>query len=143
MPVDSKYTDAILTHMRREARPLTASELQEATGMSRQAAYQWLESNAWRVREVGVGRHNARAYVLADSSGDSAGLPSNFRPARVGQHKPRSNRHAPPVTTLLPGDVGDLQVGSVLTVVAIRLMGGTVVLDLATEAGATLTVPMN
>lgn len=144
MPVDSKYTDKILTFMQREARPLTASELQEAVGMSRQAAYQWLESNAWRVREVGTGRHNARAYVLVEDGTDEAGkLPTNFKPARVWQTKPRSQRHAPPITSLLQGEAADLQVGSTLTVVSIRLVGGAVVVDLTSEDGATLSVAVS
>ena len=63
---------------------------------------------------------------------------TNFKPKRAIQARPRSQRHAPPVTSLLPGDVDDLHVGSVLAVTAIRLMGGAIVLDVATEAGAAL-----
>lgn len=142
MPVDSKYTDDILNYMRAESRPVTASELQEAVGMSRQAAYQWIESNAWRVREVGTGRHGARAYVLSDET-EAATTPTNFRPARVWQTKPRSQRRAPAVTSLLQGEASDLQVGSILTVTAIRLAGGTVIADLMTEAGALLSVALS
>lgn len=138
MPVDSKYTDDILAYMRREGRPVTASEIQEAIKSSRQAAYGWLESNAWRVREVGTGRHNAKAYVLVEDE-TTKNVPTNFKPTGAWQVKPRAQRNAPPVTSLLRGEASNLQVGSTLTVTAIRLVGGTVVVDLTTEEGGVLS----
>lgn len=140
MPVDSRYTDDIIAFMRREARPVTATEIQEGVGMSRQGAYNWIESNAWRLREVGKGRNGAAAYVLADA--EDITLPTNFKPARVYQTKPRAARKAPPVTSLLTGDAADLQIGATLTVSDIRLTGGAVVVHLRTEQGGELQVTL-
>lgn len=139
MPRDSQYTDKILAYMKREKRPVTAPEIAEGVGMSRQAAYQWVDGNAWRLREVGTGKHNARAYLLTE---DADALPSSFRPSGAWQSNPRSTRSAPAVPTLLQGDLNDLSVGQMLTVSAIRLLGGAVVIDLATETGHLLTVAL-
>lgn len=59
------YTDSIIEFMRRVGRPVTMSEISEATGMSRQATYQWRDRNARLLRVAGKGRHGADAYVLA------------------------------------------------------------------------------
>lgn len=149
MPVDSKFTDQVITWMAKTGRPVTVREISDATGMSRQNAYAWVDTNAWRLREVGTGLNNARAYVLADDSELvelTAQAGSNFRPSGSWQVKPKSKRHAPSSTDVakarsVSGGAGDLRVGMLLTVVAIRLEGSDVVADLQTEdSGVKLTV---
>lgn len=167
MPVDSKYTDDVIKFLRERTgrgEPVTAPEIADATGMSRQNAYMWVESNAWRLREVGKGRHNARAYVLTGDMPDgpqSTGggratdsgtipstitpsqLPSTFKPTGSWQVKARSRRRAPASTEVARARLGGNtpQIGMVLTVVALRLEGnGDLVLELQGDGDVRLTV---
>lgn len=80
MAKDSQYTDQVIRYMKRENRPVTATEIQEAVGASRQGMYYWLKSEgADKVVPVGTGRYNATAYVLRDGI---EALEPKFRPHR-------------------------------------------------------------
>lgn len=139
MAKESQYTDKILAYMQREKRPVTASEIQEAVGMSRQAAYQWVKAHAWRLREVGTGRHSARAYLLREETNS---MPSNFKPSGGWQVKPRSQRNRPAGADGTTASMADLMVGTTLTVSSHRLMEGVIVAELVTDRGAVLMVPI-
>ena len=132
MSKDSEITEPAIAFMREVGRPVTTSEIMEATGKSRQAVYQWVDRNAWRLHEAGVGRHNAKAYELNSEIDADARLPANFRPACT-----RGATSSP----MVRGDVESLRVGMAVTVVAIRLDAGKLVCDLEGE-GVAMTVQM-
>lgn len=48
--------------------PLTAAELREVVGCSRQRVYTWLQSNEHRVIEAGKDRHGGTRYALRTST---------------------------------------------------------------------------
>lgn len=141
MPRDSQFTEAVLQYMEAEGRPVTATEIQESVGMSRQAAYQWLDSNAWRVREVGKGRHGAKAFILAKGN---VAWASNFVPRGVERVPERGRAPVPDVLSGVP-EVDDDErdryafvnvLGHTLTVFGIRLVSeNNVIFDVEIDTG--------
>lgn len=105
MALDETYNDSIRAFMRGAGRPVTMSEIAEAVGMSRAAAYQWRDRHAWELQEAGTGRHGAGAYTLDEDSPKRGQLP----------------------------DV-DLNLGETLEVTAVRVRGGRVLVDLSDGA---------
>lgn len=122
MAKDSQYTDRIIKYMRRENRPVTATEIQEAVGASRQGTYHWLKSEgADLVVPVGTGRYNATAYVLRD--GVDA-LAPKFRPHRHWRIDGKRSKR--PAFTL----------GQRFVVTGMRMDEGSTIIEFSGEDGA-------
>lgn len=149
MPMDSKYTDKIIAYMKRAKRPVTAPEIIEASGSSRQNIYLWLRANTHLVREVGTGRHHAKAYALVDDIDDkrvfrpSASTGGVVRTRAVAREVPEGsgdNSGDQDATRELtrPDHVtvdGDVEAGMRLVVAEVKVRRGVTVVELETEAG--------
>lgn len=119
MAYDEGYDAAIHTYMTEAGRPVTMSEIAEAVGMSRAAAYQWRDRHSWELRAVGKGRHGADAWVIVAGAKNPNGAMVD------GQRVPDGSANG--AAQVLP----DVDMGEVLTVNAIRTRGGRLRLDLA------------
>lgn len=79
MPAASQFTAAIERHFRKKGQA-TVSGFRDAAGMSRQAAYQWRDRNAWRLRQVGHDETGAAVWELLGVSPGTTAPPDPASP---------------------------------------------------------------
>jgi hypothetical protein len=65
---EDEYGSAIERTLRQSKEPMTASELREAVGCSRQRVYVWLQANEGKLVQAGKDRRGAAAYAWAGES---------------------------------------------------------------------------
>jgi hypothetical protein len=58
---------ALTNTLRDSPEPMTASELRDAVGCSRQRVYTWLQANTPHLREVGKDAHGGQRYVWIEA----------------------------------------------------------------------------
>lgn len=62
------YGTSLEQALRDSPEPLTASDLRDVVGCSRQRVYTWLQSNQHRITEAGKDRHGGTRYLLRSSA---------------------------------------------------------------------------
>lgn len=149
MAVESKYHEKIKTFMRASGRPVTLREIMEGVGISRPAVYQWKDRHSRELREAGPGKFSAMSYELVEPRG-RAGVGVGVGGGGIAARRrttPSVGGAATDVLEVLGGNDGhsggampDVAAGMTMTVAAVRLMAGHVVLDVDTATGEQLTV---
>lgn len=131
----SKYAEEIIKFIKDADRPVTITEIQEAVGMSRQAAYQWRDRNITRLRPAGKGRAGATAYLLDEAADGADGRSGAHAGARAGV--------AAGVATAADRDgltLDELRLGATFQVAGLRLDNDRTVVTLTDDAGHVLDV---
>ena len=121
---EDKYGPALQRAIESATEPMTAHQLTQVVGCSRQRTYIWLSSGARDVIEVGRNNRGAALFQHVPGTRRRLGVDGPSRPTVL---------HAPAVGSAA-GD--DLTVGTVLHIVGMRWSTERgLVLDLETESG--------